>query len=206
MKQTKGYQIWQIIYPIGIYYVVSSLCYFALEMLLGNADETYMLRQLVCAAVTIPAILKYYMADKNIRDTVYGQKKFKLGSEQMIYIAVTVVSVSALGIAVNNIIAMTPLIQTSEGFQTANQAFFAGTAVYELLGSCFLIPIAEELLFRGVVYQRLKLMLGVSPAIICSALIFGLVHVTWYSFCMQRFWDACWHICMKKQDFSMCRY
>lgn len=182
MKQTKGYQIWQIIYPIGIYYVVSSLCYFALEMLLGNADETYMLRQLVCAAVTIPAILKYYMADKNIRDTVYGQKKFKLGSEQMIYIAITVVSVSALGIAVNNIIAMTPLIQTSEGFQTANQAFFAGTAVYELLGSCFLIPIAEELLFRGVVYQRLKLMLGVSPAIICSALIFGLVHVNLVQF------------------------
>ena len=138
MKQTKGYQIWQIIYPIGIYYVVSSLCYFALEMLLGNADETYMLRQLVCAAVTIPAILKYYMADKNI--------------------------------------------QTSDGFPTANQAFFAGTAVYELLGSCFLIPIAEELLFRGVVYQRLKLMLGVSPAIICSALIFGLVHVNLVQF------------------------
>ena len=59
MKQTKGYQIWQIIYPIGLYYVVSSLCYFALEMLLGTANETYMLRQLVCAAVTIPVILKF---------------------------------------------------------------------------------------------------------------------------------------------------
>ena len=42
MKQTKGFQIWQIIYPVGLYYVVSSLCYFALEILLGSADETYM--------------------------------------------------------------------------------------------------------------------------------------------------------------------
>lgn len=182
MKQTKGFQIWQIIYPVGLYYVVSSLCYFALEILLGSADETYMLRQLVGDAVTIPVILKFYMADQNIRDTVYGKKKFRFSSEQAINIAVTVVSVAALGIAVNNIIAMTSLIQASEGFQTANQAFFAGTAVYEFLGSCFLIPIAEELLFRGVVYQRLKLMLGVAPAIICSALIFGLVHANLVQF------------------------
>ena len=42
MKQTKGFQIWQIIYPVGLCYVVSSLCYFALEILLGSADETYM--------------------------------------------------------------------------------------------------------------------------------------------------------------------
>jgi len=121
MKQTKGFQIWQIIYPVGLYYVVSSLCYFALEILLGSADETYMLRQLVGDAVTIPVILKFYMADQNIRDTVYGKKKFRFSSEQAINIAVTVVSVAALGIAVNNIIAMTSLIQASEGFQTANQ-------------------------------------------------------------------------------------
>ena len=182
MKQTKGFQIGQIIYPVGLYYVVSSLCYFALEILLGSADETYMLRQLVGDAVTIPVILKFYMVYQNIRDTVYGKKKFRFSSEQAINIAVTVVSVAALGIAVNNIIAMTSLIQASEGFQTANQAFFAGAAVYEFLGSCFLIPIAEELLFRGVVYQRLKLMLGVAPAIICSALIFGLVHANLVQF------------------------
>ena len=92
MKQTKGFQIWQIIYPVGLYYVVSSRCYFALEILLGSADETYMLRQLVGDAVTIPVILKFYMADQNIRDTVYGKKKFRFSSEQAINIAVTVVS------------------------------------------------------------------------------------------------------------------
>ena len=65
MKQTKGFQIWQIIYPVGLYYVVSSLCYFALEILLGSADETYMLRQLVGDAVTIPVILNLYGRSKH---------------------------------------------------------------------------------------------------------------------------------------------
>ena len=91
-----------------------------------------------------------------------------------------------LGIAVNNIIAMTPLVQMSEGFQEANESFFAGTVVFELLGSCLVIPIAEELLFRGVVYKRLKLYFGVTPALIGSALIFGIMHVN-----LVQFLDVC---------------
>ena len=93
-----------------------------------------------------------------------------------------VVGAATLGIAVNNIIAMTPLVQMSEGFQEANQSFFAGTVVFELLGSCLVIPIAEELLFRGVVYKRLKLYFGVTPALIGSALIFGIMHVNLVQF------------------------
>mgnify|MGYP000323272126 FL=1 len=68
------------------------------------------------------------------------------------------------------------------GFQEANQSFFAGTVVFELLGSCLVIPIAEELLFRGVVYKRLKLYFGVTPALIGSALIFGIMHVNLVQF------------------------
>ncbi len=54
--------------------------------------------------------------------------------------------------------------------------------MFELLGSCLVIPIAEELLFRGVVYKRLKLYFGVTPALIGSALIFGIMHVNLVQF------------------------
>ena len=37
MKTTGGFKLWQIIYPIGIYYVVSSLMYFVLGLFLGDA-------------------------------------------------------------------------------------------------------------------------------------------------------------------------
>lgn len=182
MKTSKGYRVWQIVYPIGIYYVVSSLAYFVLELLLGIENETYMLRQMICSAVTIPFILHFYQQDKKMEETVFGKKTFRIDSEQIRNILFSLVSAAAFGMAVNNIIAMTPLVQMSAGFRQANEGFFGGSIVYELSGSCLLIPIAEELLFRGVVYKRLRLFFGVLPALVFSALIFGIVHVNLVQF------------------------
>lgn len=177
-----GYKIWQIIYPVGIYYVASSLVYFALEMIVGNTTETYMLRQMVCSAATIPFILSYYQQDKKMEETVYGKKRFVWNRKQAENILFSALGAASLGIAFNNIIAMTPLVEVSSGFKQANESFFGGQLLYELLGSCLIVPIAEELLFRGVVYKRLKVMLGVNPAILLSALLFGIVHANLVQF------------------------
>lgn len=48
--------------------------------------------------------------------------------------------------------------------------------MFELLGSCLVIPLAEELLYRGVVERRLSLLCGSAPAIVLSAVIFGVMH------------------------------
>lgn len=176
MKTSNGYKIWQIVYPVGMYYVVSSLVYFALELLLGSENETYMLRQMCCAAATIPVILSFYRQDSSIEAVVYEKKKWKLDKSQVKNMLYALVTGALLGIAVNNILAMTPLLQKSNGFQTANEAFFGGEVLYEILGSCLVVPLAEELLFRGVVYKRLKMQLGVRPAIVLSAVIFGAMH------------------------------
>lgn len=240
MKTIKGYKIWQIVYPIGIYYVVSSLTFFALELFLGTEAETYMLRQMVCSAVTIPFIMSFYMQDQRIRDVVYADDAGKIGKTRVAgkaentgkegkaegsgkagaagkaettgkegkaeesskagaagkavagrqasvgkhirNVMITVAAAAALGIAVNNILAMTPLLEASVGFQTANENFFGGQMIYELLGSCLLIPIAEELLYRGVVYRRLRMFCDVKVALLFSALIFGLVHANLVQF------------------------
>lgn len=210
LKTIRGYKIWQIVYPIGIYYVVSSLTFFALELFLGTEAETYMLRQMVCSAVTIPFIMSFYMQDQRIRDVVYADDvgkagKAKAGSRagaagkagnagkaeadskavvvrHIRNVMMAAVSAAALGIAVNNILAMTPLLEASAGFQSANENFFGGQMIYELLGSCLLIPVAEELLYRGVVYRRLRMFCDVKVALPFSALIFGLVHANLVQF------------------------
>ena len=47
----------------------------------------------------------------------------------------------------------------------------------EVLASGFVIPIAEELLFRGVVFKRLRMvLLDGKKAMILSAVIFGIFH------------------------------
>lgn len=78
MKTTGGFKLWQIIYPIGIYYVVSSLMYFVLGLFLGDGQQTYMLRQLICSAATIPATMSFYKQDKIAEQVVYGTEK-KIG-------------------------------------------------------------------------------------------------------------------------------
>src|SRR5699024_7535911 len=46
------FELWQILYPIAIYYVVMSLAYFGLEVILGaTTAENYMVRQLLCGAI-----------------------------------------------------------------------------------------------------------------------------------------------------------
>ena len=182
MKTTGGFKLWQVIYPIGLYYVASSLMYFVLGLFIGDAPQTYMLRQLICSAATIPVTMSFYKLDQSAEQVVYGTEQKESGTKRLADAALVAVGAMTLGIAVNNIIAMTPLVQMSEGFQEANQSFFAGTVLFELLGSCLVIPFAEELLFRGVVYKRLKLYIGATPALVGSALIFGIMHVNLVQF------------------------
>ena len=73
MKTTGAYKIWRIVYPIGIYYVVSSIAYFFLTLLLGAGEESYMLRQMLCAAATIPFVWMHYGQDRAARETVCGR-------------------------------------------------------------------------------------------------------------------------------------
>jgi hypothetical protein len=181
LNQTAGYKAWQIIYPIGIYYVVSSIAYFFLSLIIGEDPETYMFRQMICAACTLPVICSFYRRDKMYENNVYGRQRAIFSRKNIIFAAISVVGVGALGIAVNNIIVMTSFVNVSDTFTATNASFFAGGVLFEALGSCLIIPIAEELLFRGVVYKRLRLYTystsyGAWPAIIVSALIFGAVH------------------------------
>ena len=166
MKTTGAYKIWRIVYPIGIYYVVSSIAYFFLTLLLGAGEESYMLRQMLCAVATIPFVWMHYGQDRAAREIVYGRRGIRPDARFFCTVAGSLFAGASLGMAVNNVIVMTPLIETSAGFQSANQAFFAGGVVFELLGSCLMIPLAEELLYRGVVERRLSLLCGSVPAIV----------------------------------------
>ncbi len=203
MKTTGAYKIWQIIYPIGIYYVVSGIVYMVLEVLLGPAGPDYMLRQMICAAATLPFLWSFYKEDKKTlpagpgrgdpqppketgnltsrgsgagRDVFLGRKGMRCRMSLLSDLALSAIAGGTAGIALNNLIAMTRLTQMSSGFKEANEAFFAGQLIFELLGSCLLIPVAEELLYRGVVYRRMRPVCGASFSVLLSAVIFGLMH------------------------------
>ena len=105
MKTTGAYKIWRIIYPIGIYYVVSSLAYFFLTLLLGAGEESYMLRQMLCAAATIPFVWMHYGQDRAARETVYGRRGIRPDARFFCTVAGALLAGASLGMAVNNVIA-----------------------------------------------------------------------------------------------------
>ena len=96
--------------------------------------------------------------------------------ERLCVIGVSVLIVACISISLNNIISMTPLVTASVGYQEANANFYGSTLVLELISSALMTPILEELVFRGILFTRLKSMIPKIPAIIVSALIFAAVH------------------------------
>lgn len=43
-------------------------------------------------------------------------------------------------------------------------------------------PIIEEILFRGIIYEKLRIICGVRKALILSSILFGVLHIGWIVF------------------------
>lgn len=52
----------------------------------------------------------------------------------------------------------------------------AGAFLLSAIGSIIFAPLLEELVFRGVLFNRLKIRIGIIPAMIISSFIFGIGH------------------------------
>lgn len=161
---SKLMRFWNVIYPVLMYYVVSNLVMFIIGFFWQTTNQNYMAQHIIVTIVVFPVVYSYYQKP--------GEKKLFM---PVSFVLLTLLGACS-GIALNNLIALSPLMQHSTGYQEVSQAFFGSTLLLEILGSCMLTPILEEVLYRGVAYSRLKQWLGVKPAILLSAALFGLMH------------------------------
>lgn len=81
-----------------------------------------------------------------------------------------------LVLGLNNLIAMSGLAAVSESYQETATLLYTPPLAVQLLSVGILVPIVEELIFRGLIYRRLRKMVAALPAIILTALAFGLFH------------------------------
>ena len=61
-------------------------------------------------------------------------------------------------------------------FNETSNIIYSGGIVMQILATCVGAPLAEELLFRGLLYGRLRKILKVVPAMLISSLMFGIIH------------------------------
>lgn len=173
-KKNPAVRIWYIVYPFLFYYAVSVIVMSLCTMIIGGDQSHFVSCQLITTVVTIPFMLPFYRQDRALAGKESIHNWF---TKDILYHAVAAAVIAAcISIALNNIISMTPLVTLSAGYQEANANFYGSTLVLELISSAIMTPILEELVFRGIIFGRLKTMIPKIPAIIVSALIFAAVH------------------------------
>lgn len=62
------------------------------------------------------------------------------------------------------------------GFDIDSVDMSAGAFLLSAIGSIIFAPVLEELVFRGVLFNRLKIRLGIVPAMLISSFLFGIGH------------------------------
>ena len=62
------------------------------------------------------------------------------------------------------------------GYERVAQNFYQQELLIEIAALCVLGPLAEEIVYRGFVYQRLREKGSETLAAVCSALLFGVMH------------------------------
>ncbi len=62
------------------------------------------------------------------------------------------------------------------GFDIDNVDIAGGVVFLDIIGSIIFAPLFEELVFRGVLFNRLKIRIGIIPAMLISSFLFAIGH------------------------------
>lgn len=167
-------KIWYILYPFLFYYAVMLIVMTLAQWAFGGDATHYVFCQLIATVFTIPSMVPLYRQGQALAGI--AKQPFGISKERLCNALFAVAIMACLGISLNNIISMTKLTELSMGYQQANTDFYGGTFAVELLCLAVFTPILEELVFRGIIFGRLKDMMAKPLAVAISALIFAAVH------------------------------
>ena len=155
-----------------LYYVMSYFQIFELPS--GGTDEVFTILGGIATALASPVLYWYYQksTEKEISYVVRRSRRQKL------LVNIPVIAACAMGLSLffNGLFVLTGFTGLSERFQETAQVQFSVPLLTGILIYGLVTPFAEELLFRGIVYNRMKRYMGVPMAIAGSALLFGIFH------------------------------
>lgn len=127
----------------------------------------------IAALITLPILWLMFRSDTKKEKHLQMPQAVKapLGK----YAAIIFLSI-AMCIGVNNLLYMSGLTAVDESYTEATTAMYAADLWIQILCLGILIPIVEELVFRGLMYKRLRYSMSFMRAASYSALAFGIFH------------------------------
>ncbi len=92
------------------------------------------------------------------------------------YVLLGILSVCAV-LGLNILLELTRVTESSAGFQAAAESQFAVSVPVGLFCYGLVSPLAEELMFRGIIYGGLRRNVGSGASLLVSSLLFGIYHL-----------------------------
>lgn len=188
------YQIWRVIYPILIHFgfqvllSIGATIYFTVSRYQngGDADTEAILSQvtrssipqlLISALLTALIVFFLYRADERKRKTgSIGKGSDFVWAPPVIWFSVVVFAVAGSQL-LNDLISLSRLNEVFPQYDNMAEQIYTGQPIWMIiLAIGIAAPLAEELVFRGLVFRRMLDWMKPGLAIFFSALIFGLYH------------------------------
>ena len=193
-------KVWFIIFPALMYYLVRSAGSYVGLFILGYLsenlpkeaaqklvfwDETGALAGVTGNGAAILSAIAFLAAGivtyKLFGKDELSKAKKELGLKHACLkskTALAAMAVCMLGAALglNFLYELLGITQLSQSYADVAEMQYAAAIPVGLLLNGLLVPVVEELLFRGVLYNRLKKYTSYRYAIVCSAALFGFYH------------------------------
>lgn len=171
------------LYPILIYTAIQSSLGMFLAVVFGffegardfNAimdvlKENALVITAICAVVTSVVLSLFFHIDiKNGRIEKRGQIK------AMDFI-MAIVGGAGVSIALNIVIALTNMAGKDTAFVEVSDSITSNPLIVTIICAGILIPIVEEILFRGLIFNRIKCQYNFVAGLLISSLLFGIYH------------------------------
>lgn len=143
------------------------------EELVDAITENILMITIWSAMASIPIFL--WMMKRDKKRFIPMVQRTKICHELWKYIFVVVGSIS-LCVVLNNILTLSQLAEISQYYQEVSEELYSGSYVVQLIGIGIMTPLAEELLFRGIIYNRFKAFMKPKHACLWSAALFAAYH------------------------------
>ena len=162
--------------------------YYAFMNQILEAFYSNMYYSLVASAiVTIPVLFFFIHRDQRARQAACVQT-VQCKIPAMVYPLVIVTAFAAC-IGGNNIVFSSGLMEIDETYQELTEMLYSAPLWFQLLGTGVIVPLCEELIYRGLMYNRLKDYVPVKWALLMSALAFSIGHGIWFREFIVLLWD-----------------